>query len=280
MWFLRAPWLSRPSRPLSSAPQRPTAPPRSVQALLRRNRDQLLDQIEQATSRAGRESETVRLLPVTKSVTARVAMELFGIGQKDLAENRIDILESKRLEFEAAGLAPVWHFIGHIQRNKAARVVRAADVIHSVDSQRLLAALDRQATEAGRRLGIYLQVKLSGEEAKHGLSEAELAETTELARASESLELLGLMTMAPLAPDPDTARARALETFGRLAELGRTLPAEAFAGGRPELSMGMSGDFEEAIACGTDVVRIGSALFEGIDQAERVGPKFRSGEPG
>jgi len=248
-----------------------------VQTVLRRNRDRLLAEIEAAGAESGREPGAVRLLAVTKSVTSRVAMELFRLGQTDLGENRIDVLEAKRLDFEREGLAPVWHFIGHIQRNKAARVVRAADVIHSVDSLSLLRALARHASEAERSLSIYLQVKLTDEAAKHGLPEAELEQAVELAHDSPALRLVGLMTMAPLDDDPARARELAARTFDRLAALGRALPGARFEGGRPRLSMGMSGDFEEAVRAGADLVRVGSALFEGIDAAERVGRRPEGG---
>ena len=269
MWSSRPPSLLLPSSNRSS--------PASVQTVLRRNRDRLLEQIEQASESAGRAAESTQLLAVSKSVSSRVAMELFRIGQTALGENRIDVLEQKRLDFEAAELAPVWHFIGHIQRNKAARVVRAADVIHSVDSLSLLRALDRHATEAERTLGILLQVKLTDEEAKHGLPASELAEAVELGRASTSLELRGLMTMAALDDEPERTLSLARQTFDQLAVLGSELPSEAFLDGRVQLSMGMSSDFEEAIAAGADIVRVGSALFEGIDPAERTGVRAKRG---
>lgn len=249
-----------------------------MKTVLRRNRDRLLEQIAQACESAGRAAECAQLLAVSKSVSSRVAMELFRIGQTQLGESRIDVLEEKQLDFEAAELSPVWHFIGHIQRNKAARVVRAADVIHSVDSLNLLRALDRHAMEAERSLGIFLQVKLTDEESKHGLPAAQLAEAVEFGRESTALELHGLMTMAPLVGEPERARDLARQTFEQAAALGSELPSEAFVDGRVQLSMGMSSDFEEAIAAGASIVRVGSSLFEGIDPGERTGVRTRMGD--
>ncbi len=267
----------RPRTPLPLTLLDPGLTP-SVQTVLRRNRDRLLERIERACAKAGRTGPAAELLAVTKSVTSKVSLELVRVGQTDLGENRIDVLEEKRADFGAAGVSATWHFIGHIQRNKAARVVRAADVIHSVDSIRLATALDRHAREAGRRLSIYLQVKLTEDEAKHGLSETQLSEAIELSQKYSNLDLLGLMTMAPLILATSEARSAARSTFERLSEIAAGLPSERFVSERPKLSMGMSGDFEEAIAAGADIVRVGSALFEGIDESELRRPKPASGD--
>jgi uncharacterized pyridoxal phosphate-containing UPF0001 family protein len=164
-----------------------------------------------------------------------------------------------------------WHFVGHLQRNKARRVLSRADVIHSVDSEALWRTLAAAASELGRSTGIFLQVKLFDEPAKSGLAPAELPALVELAREGP-LPLLGLMTIAPLVEPPDAARSAARAVFEQLAELAAILPAAAFAGGRPRLSMGMSADFEEAIQAGADVLRIGSLFFEGVELEPRGRP--------
>jgi hypothetical protein len=239
-----------------------------VQDLLRRNRDRVLDEIERACAEGGREPGSVELVAVTKSVDPQVALALHALGQADLGESRIDALEKKRELFDERGAAPRWHFVGHVQRNKAARVVRAADVVHSIDTIALLEAIERFATTSARRPGVYLQVKLTEEEAKHGFAPDELLRAVDRAAELDHVDLLGLMTMAPLVEDEERRLAAAREVFEELAELADTLPGLGFVGGRARLSMGMSSDFVPAIAAGADVVRVGSALFEGLDASE------------
>ena len=228
---------------------------------LERSRTAVLQRVDGACRAAGRSPDEVRVVGVTKSVAPPVAAALFALGTRDLGESRAPELERKARWFAERGLQPRWHFIGHLQQNKARRVLRLADEIHSVDSVRLLERLARIAEEEERRPGIYLQVKLSDEAEKTGFAPDAVPAATAQARAT-SLPLLGLMGMAPLVEGSDAERARrARAAFGRLAELARTLPAEAFAHGAPRLSMGMTGDFEEAIHAGAHVLRIGSAFF-------------------
>jgi hypothetical protein len=177
---------------------------------------------------------------------------------------------------EGRGQKPRWHMIGHLQRNKVRRTVRLADTIHSIDSERLLEDVDRVAVEEGRTPELYLQVKLADEAAKSGLRPDAVVQLVE--RASlRAARLVGLMTIAPLVTEVkssagtdvlDVQLHAASETFDALAALAAELPTSAFVGERPQLSMGMSTDFEQAVAAGSDVVRVGSALFEDIDTAE------------
>jgi uncharacterized pyridoxal phosphate-containing UPF0001 family protein len=160
-----------------------------------------------------------------------------------------------------------------VQRNKARAVVALADVVHSVDSLALITQLDELARAQPKTLDIYLQIKLSDEPRKTGLDPRALEDALARAHDAENLRLLGLMTMAPLdAGDAGDAPA----CFAELAELARSLqelPASraCFAGGRVRLSMGMSGDFEHALAHHSDVVRIGSLLFEGTEGTDDIG---------
>ena len=219
-------------------------------------------------SALGGASDEVVLVAVTKSVEPEVAAELVRLGQVDLGENRAPELERKAAHFAeraatpggGKGLAPRWHFIGHLQRNKARRVVRLAHSIHSVDSLALLETLQRVAGEEGRRPRIYLQVDVAGEDSKGGFDPAEVPAALERARACHALVTAGLMAMAPLAAPAERA-ANARATFAELARIAGELPRDAFEDGRPRLSMGMSADFELAIEEGADLVRVGSALF-------------------
>lgn len=223
----------------------------------------LRGRIARAATAAGRAGDAVRLVAVTKGVDASVCADLARLGQRDLGENRVQDLAVKHAHCAALGLDVRWHLIGHLQRNKARRAVQLADEIHSVDSLRLAEAVARIATEESRRMRVYLEVKLVANDARGGFAPEEVASAVARVRELEPLSLAGLMTMAPeptSAPGVPTAR----ETFDRLAALRRSLRAEDFDGGRVLLSMGMSSDFEDAIAAGSDVVRVGTALFEGL----------------
>ena len=231
--------------------------------------------LSSATLAAGREPEAVHLLAVTKSVSPELAAALARLGQHELGENRLEGLSAKHAHLAAEGLAVRWHFIGKLQRNKARRVVRLADEIHSVDSLRLLQTLDRVAAEEQRRPRVHLEVKLSEDEEKHGLSPAELREAVLAAVDLEHLELVGLMTLATRPGPGVDAAAAAREEFETLARLARELEDDAatraaFQAGRVRLSMGMSGDWTEAVAAGSDMIRIGTALFVGVEDPGRT----------
>jgi pyridoxal phosphate enzyme (YggS family) len=222
------------------------------------------DRLDAACAAAGRSSGDVQLLPVTKSVDADAALALFELGAREFGENRVDELERKAARFQSLGREARWHFIGNLQRNKARRVALVADVVHSVAGPQLLATLERVATESERVLEIYLEVHLSGEDEKQGFAPDELDAAVRLAAGSKALRLLGLMTMAPRPAPGDTDGIAARATFERCAELARELVAQhpgAFEHDRALLSMGMTGDLEQAVAAGSTCVRIGSAIF-------------------
>lgn len=237
------------------------------------NLDRVRGRIAAAARAVGRPPQDVTLVAVTKTVAPEVAAELVRLGQRDLGENRADVLVEKTRWFEDHGLGGPdagtarWHFVGHLQRNKARPVVERAHVVHSVDSLRLLETLERIAVDVGRSLDLLLQVKLHPEPTKSGLAPDEVPELLAAAAGARRVRCIGLMAMAPLVEDDEPRRdALARDTFERLASLARAL---APAHGRLALSMGMSDDFEAAIASGSTHVRVGSALFEGL--APRAG---------
>ena len=247
----------------------------SLRARLEQNLDHVLERIARA-----RTKPSARLVAVTKSVPPAVALELVALGVTDLGESRGQEFGRKQAAFEAAGVDVRWHFIGHLQRNKARAVVAHADVLHSVDSQRLLETIARLAKELGRSPELFLQVKLNDEAAKGGFEPEAVAAALETARDA-GLRVRGLMAMAPLV-DPASGAEPARDTFRRLRALGDSLaasePAGSFVDETVELSMGMSGDFELALAEGADLVRVGSALFEGLSPEERE-PRAGSDRP-
>lgn len=180
---------------------------------------------------------------------------------RTLAEAGFDVFGESRVQ-EARQKIPLcpggltWHMIGHIQRNKARDVVRLFSVVHSVDSVRLLEALDAAAAAEGKTLPVFLEVNVSGEGSKFGLPPAEMPAVLERSATLMNLDVAGLMTIPPFTPDPEDARVH----FARLRELRDEWRS---ASGFPleELSMGMSHDFEVAIEEGATWVRLGTILF-------------------
>jgi len=214
--------------------------------------------ITEAAERSGRSAESVSLVAVTKSVAVEQTRELALAGCLDLGEGRPQELWSKAPAL--ADLEVRWHLIGHLQRNKVDRTLPLVSMIHSVDSLRLLRAIDTAAAALGRTMPVLLEVNISGDAAKHGFSPAEMPERLAEAAACTHVQIRGLMAMAGLDGDADRAR-RDFRNLRELCDRLRDLPGGAGLG---ELSMGMSGDFEAAVEEGATIVRIGSALFEGI----------------
>lgn len=234
---------------------------------LESNLARVRSRIATAARSVGRDPAQVELVAVTKSVPGATANALAGLGQRDLGESRVQELERKVAFCAAQHLKPRWHFLGHVQTNKARRVVELADVIHSVDSLRLIETLDRIAEDVGRSPQVYLQVKLHPEDTKSGLDRGAAREALDAVRACRRLSPLGLMTMAPLVEHDEVERLRlARRVFGELAELARELarPLDRPLG----LSMGMSGDYALAIELGSTCVRVGSALYEDVPSAQ------------
>lgn len=226
---------------------------------LRANLAAVRDRIAVAATKSGRPPDAVRLVAVTKYVDAATTRALFDAGCADLGESRPQQLWEKAAAFH--DLAARWHLIGHLQRNKIRRTLPLVHLIHSGDRLSLLDDLERErsATAELPPLPILLEVNVSGEVAKHGFASDELPRLLDALSGFKRLRIDGLMAMAGLDDDPAAARRQ----FAALRELRDRLRAEwsgRFA--LDELSMGMSGDFEAAIAEGATIVRIGSALFE------------------
>ena len=215
--------------------------------------------IAEAAGRAGRRADTIKLVGVTKYVGPEVVRALVAAGLADLAESRPQQLWDK-----AAALADLpicWHQVGHLQRNKVRRTLPLVAMVESVDSVRLAAAIDQVASELGRRVPVLLEVNISGEAAKHGFAPSEIEGVLAAVAELRHMEVRGLMGMAGLAGDLEDARRQ----FAALRALrDRLRPVCPNGITLEELSMGMSDDFEVAIEEGATLVRIGSALFEGV----------------
>lgn len=215
--------------------------------------DTLLGRIDERCRAAGRNPREVTLLPVTKTHPPAAAEYAARYGLAAVGENRVQEAVEKRAQTTAAVR---WELIGHLQSNKARLAAAHFDRIQSVDREKLLHALDRAAGELGRKLPVLLQINAGRDPAKFGAEPADAPRLLDLALALPHLQVDGLMTIAPLSGDPAAAR----RTFANLRTLRDQLVARSGATLR-ELSMGMSGDLDAAIAEGSTLARVGTALF-------------------
>jgi pyridoxal phosphate enzyme (YggS family) len=220
------------------------------------------ERIAAACGRAGRDPGDVRLVAVTKQVPLPLVIEAVAAGARDLGENRVFDALARQAELArllvAAGMQADglrWHFIGHLQRNKVARASGRFALLHGVDSAELAGLLSSRAAQAGARQAVLLEVNL-GEAQKQGVAPGDLARLLDDLAGLPGLDVRGFMGMAPWGATEDQAR----RLFGSLRELAERERARTGLA-LPELSMGMSGDYEAAILEGATIVRVGSAIF-------------------
>lgn len=215
------------------------------------------ERIKIAAVKAGRDSDNIKLVAVSKTVELPVIIEAVKSGVSILGENRVQEAREKISNFKIRlpDVEVKWHLIGNLQKNKAKTAVLLFDLIHSVDSEGLADELNKQAGKKGKKQSILIQVKLTEEAAKHGISEEKVFELFEQINRMDNLKIKGLMTMPPFFSDPEKTRpyfVRLRQLADRLTETGHKIN---------ELSMGMSNDFETAIEEGATMVRIGTAIF-------------------
>lgn len=225
--------------------------------LLLDNIKNIYRRISHAAMRAGRSPEEVRLIAVTKKVDEKMILKALDIGLRDFGENRIQEAKDKlsNLKSQISDYKVIWHLIGHLQKNKAKTAVEFFELIHSVDSIELAEIIDRNAEKFGKIQNILIQVKLSDEDAKHGISKHNIIGLLSRIANMENLHVLGLMTMPPYFDNPEMARPY----FKELREVRDFAIKNGFT--LSELSMGMSNDFEVAIEEGATMVRVGTAIF-------------------
>jgi PLP dependent protein len=214
--------------------------------------------MDEACVAAGRKPGEVTLMPVTKTHPAAAVEFVARAGFGAVGENRVQETIEKRAQLP--GLRIRWELIGHLQSNKAKLAAAHFDRVQSVDSEKLLTLLNRGAAEAGRTLPILLQFNAGNDPAKFGAEPADAPRLLECALAQPHLLVEGLMTIAPLGASPAEAHEPARRTFSALRELRDNLAAR-YQQPMRELSMGMTADFAEAIAAGSTLVRVGTALF-------------------
>ena len=237
-----------------------------MEKTLAANITRIKSRIRGACARAGRSQDEVMLVAVTKTRSVEEIAAACACGLRQFGENRVEegALKAAALLEMFPDDPPIWHMIGHVQGRKARQVAESMNMVHSVDSLRLAQRLDRFVTEIGRApLPVLLEVNVSGEEAKDGLfaqSEAQVESLISMIvemQSLGSLDIRGLMTMAPLVTDAEGARP----VFQALRELRDLLRIECAELAWNELSMGMTNDFEVAIEEGATMVRIGRAIF-------------------
>jgi PLP dependent protein len=228
-------------------------------ATIAANLQRVRDQIANAAERTGRRPEEITLVGVTKYVDAAAARALFEAGCHDLGESRPQSLWEKSESLASVSIR--WHMIGHLQRNKVKRTLPHLALLHSGDSLRLLETVDAEAKTLGRVIDLLLEVNVSGDAVKHGFSPGELRSALPQIAELANLKVRGLMTMAALDGGPERAR----RDFAVLRELRDLILSQCPPSIElHELSMGMSADFAEAIQEGATLVRVGSALWEGV----------------
>jgi hypothetical protein len=209
--------------------------------------------IEAAAQRSNRDPLDVRLIAVTKGTGADLVDEVIAAGVEDIGENRIQEAADKQREVRNAAR---WHLIGHLQTNKAGRAAVLFDFVHSVDSTRVADALSQHRPAGRDPMGVLLEVELTGLPNRYGVAEADVEGVVQRLVNVPSIHLMGLMTIAPFSQDPEDARP----SFNRLRHV-RDHMEHVTGWALPELSMGMSNDFEIAIEEGATMVRIGRAIF-------------------
>ena len=244
-------------------------------ARCRENLEAVRDRIADACRRAGRDPLSVRLVGVTKTVDVSATQMLFDAGCIDLAESRPQSLWKKAELLATAGTLPQWHLIGHLQRNKVQRTTGLLSLLHTLDSLRLLEAIDAEGRRSGRVCDVLVEINLTDDPQRTGVLGSAIEPLVEAAISLPHVYLRGLMGMASAVSPQDFSHATintagasdAIQRrqFANLREIRDQLVANLPAAVTlPELSMGMSEDFEAAILEGSTMVRIGSALWEGL----------------
>lgn len=225
--------------------------------LLQANIEDVLTRISHAAEKAGRAPDTVRLIAVTKTVNEHVISKAVAMGLKDFGENRVQEAQQKVLsdDLRVKRDRITWHFIGHLQKNKSRNAVNLFDMIQTIDSIELAELINRHAEDAGKTQRALIQVKLSNEASKAGVLKNNVKNILVKIGSLKNVRIEGLMTMPPYFDDPEETRGY----FQELRSLQKELEEDGFE--LPELSMGMTNDFEVAIHEGATMIRVGTALF-------------------
>ncbi|MDO8127565.1 MAG: YggS family pyridoxal phosphate-dependent enzyme [Candidatus Brocadiales bacterium] len=231
--------------------------------ILRRNLDEIQSRIDAACAHSGRSPESIKLVLSTKYVDAGVIRLLYQLGISDVGENRVQDTQQKQ---ELLSDLPIrWHMFGHLQRNKIKKALRLFELTHSVDSVALAEEISETSMGVGKRMKVLVEVNVSGEPQKYGLKPEETIPFLEKISPMQGLQVLGLMAMTPLMDidNVDTKLCRGI--FRGLKQLSEDVEKSRIENIKMDyLSMGMTQDFEIAVEEGSNLLRIGSAVFKGI----------------
>jgi len=213
------------------------------------------EKISRAAERAGRDPAGIRIVAVTKTHPPEVVDQAVKAGLKDVGENKVqEFLDKEGMVKEDCR----WHFVGHLQRNKVNKIIGSFELIHSLDSLKLARKINKSSLREGVVTSVLVQVNTSGEESKYGIEPDEAEELCEAVSSYEGIRVKGLMTMAPWVEDRGVIR-RTFSALRMLADKIRSRKIENIS--MDELSMGMTDDFEIAVAEGATMLRLGRVLF-------------------
>lgn len=222
---------------------------------IKQNLEAIQEKINTACEKSGRNPDEVTILAVTKTRSAEEINEVINAGIVNVGENRVQELTAK---YDLVSKDARWHLIGHLQKNKVKYIADKVCMIHSVDTIALAEEIDRRCKKINKIMDILIEVNISGEESKSGISPDSVYDFAEKAKELENIKIRGLMTMAPkFAPENELH-----DIFSSLAKLSESIKQKNYEHLNMDfLSMGMSGDYEIAVCEGSNIVRIGTALF-------------------
>jgi|LSQX01.1.fsa_nt_gb pyridoxal phosphate enzyme (YggS family) len=230
------------------------------------NINNIKNNISRAALKSGKRPEDIQVVSVTKKVDSEAIINLLNLGMNNIGENRVQELLKKYDEVQnhidksknTDGCTPTWHLIGHLQTNKVKYIVDKVDLIHSVDSIKLASVINEKCKEIDKVMNVLVQVNVSGEESKYGIDAHKLDDLLYEISKLPNIKVQGLMTMAPLLDDPETARP----VFRELNKLFVDIRDKKYDNvSMLYLSMGMTNDYDIAIEEGANIVRIGTAIF-------------------
>lgn len=226
-----------------------------IDSSIKENLDNVIARIKVAAEKSGRKAEDIKLIAVTKTVDVERIKSVYQYGILDMGENRVQELLEK---YDKLASECRWHLIGHLQTNKVKYIIDKVDMIHSVDSIQLAKEIDSRAAKFGIKMNILMQVNVSGEESKFGISPQEVNEFIKIISEYGNISLRGLMTIAPYAENTEAIR----DVFKKLYSIYIDIKQKKLDNVTMDyLSMGMSNDFEVAIEEGANIVRIGTDIF-------------------
>ena len=221
--------------------------------MIKSNAEQIVTRIHQSCDKVSRDVQEVCPIIVTKNRTNEEIQEVYSLGFRHFAENRVEKLLERQEQFPQEDI--IWHLIGPLQKRKVKQVINRIDLFHAIDRLSIMDEIEKRLEQP---LDCMLEINVSGEESKHGFTPEEALDAYRASKQYEKIRIVGLMTMAPFDASDEEIRF----FFSRLAQIAKTIEKEEGLEVPLYLSMGMSGDFETAVECGATHIRIGTSWFE------------------